>query len=105
MTTGHGTTRKSTGRLRRRSTRQCRRGDGHGPRPRRHAGVLALSGGLLGPPGTTWDDVTANLDGTPVFLGCSDVDPHIPAARVIESEKVFKRLGARVTRKLYSGMG
>jgi phospholipase/carboxylesterase len=73
--------------------------------PRRYGGVMALSGGLIGPPGTTWDDVTASLDGTPVFLGCSDVDPHIPAERVRESEAVFRRLGAAVTRKLYPGMG
>jgi predicted esterase len=73
--------------------------------PRRYGGVMALSGGLIGPPGTTWDDVTTSLDGTPVFLGCSDVDPHIPASRVLESETVFRRLGASVTRKLYPGMG
>ena len=73
--------------------------------PRRYGGVMALSGGLIGPPGTTWDDVTTPLDGTPVFLGCSDVDPHIPAERVRESEAVFRRLGASVTRKLYPGMG
>lgn len=66
---------------------------------------MALSGGLIGPPGTTWDDVTTSLDGTPVFLGCSDVDSHIPAERVLESEAVFRRLGASVTRKLYPGMG
>ena len=73
--------------------------------PRRYGGVMVLSGGLIGPPGTTWDDVTASLDGTPVFLGCSDVDSHIPAERVLESEAVFRRLGANVTRKLYPGMG
>jgi len=73
--------------------------------PRRYGGVMALSGGLIGPPGTTWDDVTTPLDSTPVFLGCSDVDSHIPAERVLESEAVFRRLGASVTRKLYAGMG
>lgn len=73
--------------------------------PRRYGGVLVLSGGLIGPPGTTWDDVTATLNGTPVFLGCSDVDGHIPKERVIESGAVFARLGARVTRTLYPGMG
>lgn len=73
--------------------------------PRRYGGVMALSGGLIGPPGTTWDDVTTSLDGTPVFLGCSDMDPHVPAERVRESEAVFRRLGAAVTRKLYPGMG
>jgi predicted esterase len=73
--------------------------------PRRYGGVLVLSGGLIGPPGTSWNDVTASLDGTPIFLGCSDVDAHIPKERVIESEAVFKRLGARVKRTLYPGMG
>ena len=74
--------------------------------PRRYGGVMALSGGLIGEPGTTWDDVTTTaLEGTPVFLGCSDVDPHIPAERVLETEAVFRRLGASVTRRLYPGMG
>jgi predicted esterase len=74
--------------------------------PRPYGGVLVLSGGLIGAPGTTWDDVTTiALDDTPVFLGCSDIDPHIPKSRVIESEAVFSRLGARVTRTLYPGMG
>jgi len=73
--------------------------------PRHYGGVLVLSGGLIGVPGTTWDDVTADLDRTPVFLGCSDVDSHIPKERVIESEAVFKRLGARTKRILYPGMG
>lgn len=73
--------------------------------PRRYGGVMALSGGLIGPPGTTWDDVTASLDGTPVFLGCSDVDAHVPAERVLASGSVFRRLGANVTLKLYPGMG
>jgi len=74
--------------------------------PRRYGGVMALSGGLIGEPGTTWDDVTTRaLEETPVFLGCSDIDPHIPAERVLETEAVFRRLGAAVTRHLYPGMG
>lgn len=73
--------------------------------PRRYGGLLAFSGGLIGAPGTTWEDVTADLDAMPVFMGCSDVDPHIPKERVLESEQVFARLGADVVRKLYPGMG
>lgn len=72
--------------------------------PARYGGLLVLSGGLIGPPGTTWD-TTGTLDGTPVFLGCSDVDAHIPAPRVQESAAVFERLGAAVTMRLYPGMG
>lgn len=73
--------------------------------PRRYAGVMVLSGGLIGPAGTNWNDASGAFDGTPVFLGCSDVDPHIPAERVLESEAVFRRMGADVTRMLYPGMG
>lgn len=73
--------------------------------PRRYGGVMVLSGGVIGPPGTTWEDVSGSLNGTPVFLGCSDVDSHIPATRVLESEAVFNALNARVTRKLFPGMG
>jgi|SRR6185312_5571309 len=73
--------------------------------PRAYGGVMVLSGGLIGPPGTTWDELPGALDETPVFLGCSDVDPHIPAQRVRESEAVFQRMGATVTRRLYPGMG
>jgi phospholipase/carboxylesterase len=74
--------------------------------PRRYGGICMLSGGLIGAPGTKWDDVTTPaLTDTPVFLGCSDIDAHIPKERVIESEAVFARLGARVQRILYPGMG
>jgi predicted esterase len=71
---------------------------------RRYAGVFGLSGGLVGPPGTP-RDYQESLDGTPVFLGCSDVDPHIPLARVHESADVFGGLGARVDERIYKGMG
>jgi phospholipase/carboxylesterase/glyoxalase family protein len=73
--------------------------------PRAYGGVMVLSGGLIGPPGTTWDDPAGSLAGVPVFLGCSDVDAHIPKERVLESEAVFARRGATVTRRLYPGMG
>lgn len=72
--------------------------------PARYGGLLVFSGGLIGPPGTTWDDASP-LAGMPVFLGCSDVDPHIPKARVQESAAVFDRMGATVTTRLYPGMG
>ncbi len=71
---------------------------------RRYAGVVGLSGGLIGPAGTS-RDYPGSFDGTPVFLGCSDIDPHIPKERVIETGEVFKRLGAKVTMTLYPGMG
>jgi predicted esterase len=71
---------------------------------RRFGGVAGLSGGLIGPPGTP-RDYDGNLSGTPVFLGCSDIDSHIPAARVRETATVLETLGGRVTMRLYEGMG
>jgi len=71
---------------------------------RRYGGVVGLSGGLIGPDGTP-RDYAGSLDGTPVFLGCSDVDFHIPAARVRETATVLQRLGGDVDARLYPGMG
>jgi phospholipase/carboxylesterase len=71
---------------------------------RRYGGVAGLSGGLIGPDGTP-RDYPGSLAGTPVFLGCSDVDFHIPKGRVELSAQVLQRLGANVTMRLYPGMG
>jgi predicted esterase len=70
----------------------------------RYKAVVGLSGGLIGPPGTP-RNYPGSLDGTDVFLGCSDIDPHIPVERVRESGDVFKRMGARVDERIYPGMG
>jgi phospholipase/carboxylesterase len=71
---------------------------------RRYGGVAALSGALIGPEGTTWE-YPGQLAGTPVFLGCSDVDSHIPLARVDESANVLRAHGGDVTEIIYPGMG
>ena len=68
-----------------------------------YGGLLAFSGGLIGPPGTP-RDYSGSLNGTPIFLGCSDVDFHIPKERVQESAEIFTRMGATVTMRLYPGM-
>jgi len=70
---------------------------------RRYAGVFGLSGGLIGPPGTP-RDYAGGFDGTPVFLGCSDIDAHIPLERVHESAAVFRQMGATVDERIYPGM-
>ncbi|MFB6143538.1 MAG: alpha/beta hydrolase [Halorientalis sp.] len=72
--------------------------------PRRYGGVVALSGGLIGEtvdPG----EFDGSLDGTPAFVGCSDVDPHTPVERVHATTAVLERLDADVEERIYEGMG
>ena len=71
---------------------------------RRYGGVIAFSGGLVGPD-VTPSDYTGSLEGTPVFLGCSDVDAHIPVGRVHESARVMSGLGGEVEERIYPDMG
>jgi predicted esterase len=70
---------------------------------RRYGAVIGLSGGLIGPPGTP-RDYPGSLAGTPVFLGCSDVDPHIPLERVQETAAIMSALGGEVDERIYPGM-
>lgn len=70
----------------------------------RFGGVVALSGGLIGAQVDS-SQYHGNLEGTPVFLGCSDIDPHIPQLRVIETAQVMQKLGGEVTVNFYPGMG
>jgi predicted esterase len=70
--------------------------------PRRYGAVMALTGGLIGPQGTP-RDYPGSLAQTPIFLGCGDPDPHIPFARVLETESVFTRMGATVEVRRYPG--
>jgi phospholipase/carboxylesterase len=70
----------------------------------RFGGFVAFSGGAIGPPGTRWND-TGRFDGTPIFFGCSNVDPHIPEERVNETAAICERMGAKVIKKIYPGIG
>lgn len=72
--------------------------------PARYGGLAALSGGLIGPEGTTFD-YDGDLERTPVFLGCSDSDPHIPVERVHETRDAFEGMNGAVTEQIYEGMG
>jgi phospholipase/carboxylesterase len=71
---------------------------------KRYGAVAGLSAGLIGPPGTP-RNYAGSLAGTPVFLGCSDIDGHVPLARVHESRDVLSALGGAVTERIYPGMG
>jgi predicted esterase len=68
----------------------------------RFGAVIVFSGGLIGPLGTPRP---GRFDETPVFLGCSDVDSHVPEARVRQTADVLTDMGARVTLRIYPGMG
>ncbi len=67
-------------------------------------GAFAFSGGLIGPPGTP-RNYTSNLTNMPIFLGCSDIDSHIPLTRVQETTAVLESLDAAVTERIYPNMG
>ncbi|QLK24751.1 dienelactone hydrolase family protein [Natrinema zhouii] len=71
--------------------------------PRRYGGLAAFSGGLIGD--DLDDEYPGDLEGTPVFLGCSDTDPHIPRARVDDTADVLESMNADVTKRFYEGMG
>ncbi|WP_200530799.1 dienelactone hydrolase family protein [Halorubrum sp. LN27] len=84
--------------------------------PTRYGGLAVLSGGLIGE-SIDRDDYVSHaaaavdgeaadaLAGTPAFLGCSDVDPHIPEERVHETTEVLEALGGDVDERIYEGMG
>lgn len=72
--------------------------------PQRYGGVVGLSGGLIGPEGTTFE-YEGSLDGTPAFLGCSDRDPYIPQVRVQETADVLQAMDAEVTTRIYESLG
>lgn len=71
---------------------------------RRYAAVIAFTGGLIGPPGTS-RDYPGDFAGTPILIGSSDVDPHVPLERVHESTAVLQRMGATVDQRIYPRMG
>ncbi|ELZ41502.1 phospholipase/carboxylesterase [Halorubrum californiense DSM 19288] len=88
--------------------------------PTRYGGLAVFSGGLIGETvavddyladatggsgGETEGGAEEPLAGTPAFVGCSDVDPHIPEGRVHETTAVLEALGADVDERIYEGMG
>lgn len=71
---------------------------------RRYGGLVGFSGALIGPPATP-REYSGSLAGTPVFLGCSDRDPHVPADSVLETGDTLRAMGGEVTVRLYPGLG
>ena len=75
---------------------------------RRWGGLFVFSGGFIGEmgiPRTTNSSLENSLGHMPVFVGCSDIDPHIPLSRVEETALLLESMGAVVTKRIYPGMG
>ena len=71
---------------------------------RKYGGLIVFSGGVIGPLGLE-RTYSGSLDGTPIFIGCSDTDFHIPVERVHETAQIMTVLGGNVTKKIYPNMG
>ena len=69
----------------------------------RHRALIALTGGLIGPPGIRWDGAERDFSGMPVFLSDRDNDPWVPAARVLETAAAFRVAGAQVSERITPG--
>ncbi|MDE3183554.1 MAG: dienelactone hydrolase family protein [Bacteroidota bacterium] len=67
-------------------------------------GVVAFTGGLIGDKIHT-ENYKGNFEGTPIFIGSSNPDPHVPVQRVRETTGILKSMHADVTEKIYNGMG
>lgn len=70
----------------------------------KYCGIIAFTGGLIGS-AINEKKYSGNFEGTKVFIGNSDTDPHVPLKRSEESKEVLEKLGAEVTLKVYQGMG
>jgi phospholipase/carboxylesterase len=70
----------------------------------RWGGAVAFTGGLIGEE-VNIERYRGNFEGTPIFIGTSNPDPHVPVTRVQETASLLKSLNASVTEKIYPNMG
>lgn len=70
----------------------------------RFGGVVAFTGGLIGDK-IYADNYKGDFNGTPIFIGTSDPDPHVPVARVNDTVAILKKMNANVAVKIYPNMG
>ncbi len=72
--------------------------------PKKYGGLFVFSGGYIGALNQEREP-NGDLKNTPVFIGCSDIDPHIPLQRVQETTKLLQAMNAEVTERIYPNMG
>ena len=70
--------------------------------PARYAGLIAWTGGLIGPPGSKLTQ-EGELLGTPALFASSDPDQWVPWTRVQESARIFTAMGAQVELRRFPG--
>ena len=71
---------------------------------RHYGGIAALTGGIIGNK-INVENYKGDFEHTPVFLGASDPDPHVPVERIYATSNILKNMNADVTEKIYSNMG
>ena len=70
----------------------------------KYGGVIAFTGGLIGDK-IYKENYNGNFKSTPIFIGTSNPDMHVPVERVHASSIVLQNMGALVTEKIYDNMG
>ena len=70
----------------------------------KYGGIVAFTGGLIGDKIYN-ENYKGNFQQTPVFIGTSDPDPHVPVERIYATSNILKDMNASVTEKIYAGMG
>jgi phospholipase/carboxylesterase len=73
-------------------------------RANKYGGVAAFTGGLIGDKIYS-ENYKGDFEGTPVFIGTSNPDPHVPVERVYATTNILKNMNADVTEKVYTNMG
>ncbi|HEU4902847.1 MAG TPA: dienelactone hydrolase family protein [Flavisolibacter sp.] len=71
---------------------------------RKYGGVVAFTGGLVGDK-IYPENYNGSFEETPVFIGTSSPDPHVPVERVYATTNILKNMNASVTEKVYENMG
>ncbi|MDD2285662.1 MAG: dienelactone hydrolase family protein [Bacteroidales bacterium] len=66
----------------------------------KYGGVAAFTGGLIGDK-INLENYSGDFNGTPIFIGTGNPDPHVPIERVKESAGILEKMNAKVHLKVY----